>query len=94
MRIFEIDQDMDHAGMSKMKDSFDDLARSPEDVCLDLSQVRFLDSAGIKGMVSVRQALRNRWLKFGIVHAKGQPQHLLHQVRLDSFVGSQVGSLS
>ncbi len=89
MRVFEIDRDMDHAGMSEMKESFGKLAESPEDVCLDLSQVRFLNSAGIDGLVSVRQALRDRSLKFGIVRAKGQPQHLLRQVLSDSFVRSQ-----
>jgi anti-anti-sigma regulatory factor len=89
VRVIKIDQDMDHAGMSDMKELFNELTRSSEDVCLDLSQVRFLDSAGIDGLVLVRRALSSRLLKFGIIHAKGQPQHLLHQVLLDSFVGSE-----
>ena len=89
MKTFKIDQDMDHAGMSDMKEAFDDLTRSSEDVCLDLSQVTFLDSAGLDGMVSVRQALRDRALKFGIIRAKGQPQHLLRQALPDSCVGPE-----
>ena len=94
MTTFEIDQDMDHDGMSEMKGTFDELARSSEDVCLDISRVRFLNSAGLDGMVSVRQALASRSLKFWIIRAKGQPQHLLRQVLSESFGTEWVGSLS
>ena len=51
MRVFEIDQDMDHAGMSELREVFDRLAGSAEDVRIDLSKVRFMDSAGIVGLV-------------------------------------------
>ena len=82
MRTFEIDQDMDHAGMSDMKESFEDLARSSEDVCLNLSQLRFLDSAGVEAMVSLFKALRGRALKMAIVHVEGQPLRVLRQLLL------------
>ena len=85
MRIFEIDQDMDHAGMSDMKESFDGLARSSEDVCLDFSQVRFLDSAGVSAVVSLFKALRNRSLKMAIIHVEGQPLRVLRQLLLGDY---------
>ncbi len=84
MRVFEIDQDMDHAGVAAMKRVFDALAQSPEDVCLDLAQVRFLDSAGVGLMVSLAEALRRRSLDTRVVHASGQPLRLMRQSLLDA----------
>jgi anti-anti-sigma factor len=83
MRIFEIDQDMDHAGVSAMKALFDAAAQSPEDVCLDLAQVRFLDSAGVGQMVALGEALRRRSLGTTVIHAKGQPVRLMRQSLLN-----------
>lgn len=80
MRVFEIDQDMDHFGMVEMQDSFTDLAVVGEDICLDLSHVRFINSAGVDAMVSLHRSLRRRSLKLEIAHVKGQPQHLLRQM--------------
>ena len=95
MRIFEIDQDMDHAGMSDMKETFEALARSSEDVCLDLSQVRFLDSAGVSAMVSLFKALRGRSLKMAIVHVEGQPLRVLRRLLLGDFPNpAWIGRLS
>ncbi len=82
MRVFEIDQDMDEGGVSDLREAFDDLARSSEDVCLDFSQVRFLDSVGVAAMVSLLRTLRRRSLKVAIVHVEGQPLRLLHQMLL------------
>ena len=83
MRTFNVDQDLDNASMSALQESFDDLARSSEDVCLDLSEVQFMDSAGLDGMMSLCQALRRRSRKFAITHAEGQPLLLLRQVLLE-----------
>ena len=87
MRIFEIDRDMDHAGMSDMRKSFDELARSSEDVCLDFSQVRFLDSSGVDEMNSLFKALRRRSLKMAIVHMQSQPLRVLRQLLLGAKFG-------
>ena len=70
MRIFSIDDDMDRDGMIEMKPAFDDLARSSSDVCLDLSQVGFLDVAGVEEMTSLYRSLRGRPLKLGISQRK------------------------
>ena len=82
MRVFEIEQDMDHAGMRGMKHSFDDLACSSEDVCLDFSKVQFLDSAGIDGVMALFDALRRHSLKMATVHLEGQPLRMLRQLHL------------
>jgi anti-anti-sigma regulatory factor len=73
MRIFTMNQDMDHFGMSQMRTRFEDLAQSAEGVCLDLSRVRFLDSAGVDGIAALFDALRARSLDFRVIHAGGQP---------------------
>ncbi|RBP18247.1 anti-anti-sigma factor [Roseiarcus fermentans] len=83
MLTFTVDQDMDHAGMSAVRASFDELARSPVDVCLDLSRVRFMDSAGLTGMIRLRSALSKRSLEFAVAHAQGQPLRLMRGVSLD-----------
>ncbi len=44
MRTFNVNQDLDKAGASAIEELFDELPRSSEDVCLDLSQVRFMPS--------------------------------------------------
>lgn len=87
MTTFEVDLDMDHAGIFNMRELFKDLARSADDVCLDLSQVGFLNSAGVDEMVSLSEALRRRSLTMSIAHAHGQPLRVLHQLRLDSCAG-------
>ena len=87
MRVFEIDQDMDEVSMSELEESFDDLARSSEDVCLDFSQVGLLDSAGIQGMVSLFRKLRQHSRKFAIVNVEGQPALFLFQMLADACVG-------
>ena len=79
MRVFEIDRDMDHFGALALKESFDDLAESPDDVCLDLAHVAFLDSAGVSQMAALSAALGRRSLKVCIAHAQGQPLRLLRQ---------------
>ena len=46
MRVVEIETDMDAAGMAEMKSMFEGLANSPDDVCLDLRAVQFLELFG------------------------------------------------
>ena len=65
-----------------MQGTFAELAESSEDVCLDLSRVRFLSSAGVEEIVSLGKALGERSLKLRIVRANGQPQHLMRQTGL------------
>lgn len=88
MRIFSIDDDMDRDGMIEMKPAFDDLARSSSDVCLDLSQVGFLDAAGVEEMTSLYRSLRGRSLKLGIVNANEQPLRFLRKLMREKLAGS------
>ena len=82
MHLVEINRDMDHAGMSALRPSFDELARGSQDVCLDLANVEFLDSAGLSQMSSLFHALRQRSLQMAIVRAHGQPLRLLRDSAL------------
>jgi anti-anti-sigma factor len=82
MRTVKIDRDMDYAGMSDMRKLFDELAQSSDDVCLDLSQVRFLDSAGVDELVSLYRVLHRRSLKLAIIHMDGQPLRVLRELLL------------
>ena len=84
MRIIEINQDMDRAGVSEMKEWFSELARSSEDVCLDLSQVRFLNSAGMDELVRLSNALRRRSLRMAIIHIQDQPLDQLRKSMLSA----------
>jgi anti-anti-sigma factor len=83
MRVVEIETDMDAAGMAEMKSMFEGLANSPDDVCLDLRAVQFLDSSGVGGIVFLFKRLRERSLSVTLASVKGQPLRLLRQLRLE-----------
>ena len=82
MRTFNVGQDLDDANMAEIKELFDELARSSEDVCLDLSEVKFMDRAGLDGMMALCLALRRGSRKFAIAHVQGQPLRLLREILL------------
>ena len=51
MRTLHIEGDMDASAMADMKDLFEEIAQSHEDVRLDMRNVEFIDSSGIGGVV-------------------------------------------
>jgi hypothetical protein len=72
--------DRDEAGVRRTGPEFD--RRLPR-----LSQVGFLDAAGVEEMTSLDKRLRGRSLKFGIVNANEQPLRFLRKLMLEKLAG-------
>lgn len=62
-----------------------------QELVLDLSTVRFMDSAGIGAIVSVFRELRSSGVRLAVVGATGQPLDLIKMVGLDSVVELYAG---
>jgi len=57
-----------------------------QELILDLSEVSFMDSAGIGAIVSVLRLLRGSGISLAVAGAIGQPFDLIKMVGLDSMV--------
>ena len=57
--------------------------QSEDDLCLDLSQVTFLDSAGIGTIAFLVKRLAERGRELRLEGVNGQPQSLLRLLRVD-----------
>ena len=93
MRYVKIDQDMDAAAMAVMKPMFEEVADSRSDVCFDLSDVQFLDSSGVGGIVFVFKRLRERSLNVSLANVAGQPLRLLRQLKLEFMVQKRASAI-
>jgi anti-anti-sigma factor len=74
---FKIDGDMDAHSMSTLRATFEELAGKRTDVMLDLSDVRFLDSSGVGGIVFLFKRLTAAGRKLSLKEVHGQPLRLL-----------------
>jgi anti-anti-sigma factor len=82
MQNFIINQDMDAAAMAELKQHFEDLATTPDNICLDLSKVQFMDSSGIGGIVFLFKRLRENSLHLTLTNVRGQPLRLMQKLQL------------
>lgn len=88
MKNVYMDHDMDAAAMAALRQTFEDLAASGEDVSLDLSGVQFIDSSGVGGIVFLFKRLRERSHTLTLVNVRGQPLRLLQQLQLVFLIAS------
>ena len=86
VRVLRVEGDMDAAAMKALRPRFEELAECGEDVALDMSDVEFIDSSGVGGIVFLykRMLAANRKLK--LQKLSGQPQQLLMYLRLADLV--------
>ena len=82
MKNIYMDQDMDAATMAALKQTFEELATSEEDIRLDLAGVHFINSSGVGGIVFLFKRLRERSLTLTLTNVRGQPLRLLQQLQL------------
>lgn len=85
-KVVEIAGDMDAAAMAQLKATFEALGSGAEDVVLKLSQVEFMDSSGVGGIVFLYKRLRVAGCKLRLSGAHGQPLQLLTHLRLSDLV--------
>lgn len=85
-RLVQITDDMDAAAMTRLKPVFEELAAGTEDVTLDLTDVEFVDSSGIGGLVFLYKRLRVSGRKLRLRGAGGQPLQLITHLRLADLI--------
>lgn len=92
MNIHRIETDMDAERVASLRLEFEELAKSDEDVAVDISRVRFIDSSGVGALVFLFKRLRTRERKLLIHGAQGQPLRLFVQLRLTFLLSSDAAS--
>ena len=90
MRTLHIEGDMDASAMADMKDLFEEIAQSREDVRLDMRNVEFIDSSGIGGVVFLFKRLRMAARKLEIANLRGQPRKLFIQLNLSFLLSDKM----
>ncbi|GGF76070.1 anti-anti-sigma regulatory factor [Azorhizobium oxalatiphilum] len=85
-KVVKIPGDMDAASMADLKTMFENLGSSSQDVVLDLSEVDFMDSSGVGGIVFLYKRLRVNGFKLRLSGAQGQVLQLLTHLRLSDLI--------
>lgn len=80
--LLKLPEDLDAASMEELRPTFESLARSAEDIELDLSAVRFIDSSGVGGIVFLYKRLRAAGHNLWLTGVSSQPRRLLEYVGL------------
>ena len=80
--LIEMKEDLDAAAMDVLRPTFESLAVSTDDVELDLSGVRFIDSSGVGGIVFLYKRLRAGGHNLWLTGVNNQPRRLLEYVGL------------
>jgi len=79
---FKIPEDMDAAGMRRLRPELERLADSDDTVELDLSRVDFIDSSGVGGIVFLYERLRASGHDLRLSRVRPQPRKLFHNLRM------------
>nr|WP_086940418.1 STAS domain-containing protein [Thaumasiovibrio occultus] len=70
-----------------LEQEFDALSMTEkEEVTLDLSQCRFIDSCGIGAIVFLYKRLKSRGRTLRLLNVNGQPRELLVMLRIDKVI--------
>jgi anti-anti-sigma factor len=82
MQTYCVETDMDATRVEAMREVFERLSTSDDDVTIDIARVRFIDSSGVGAIVFLFKRLKMRGRNLMIANAQGQPQRLFIQLRL------------
>jgi anti-sigma B factor antagonist len=77
-----IQDDLDAGTMTTIRVVFEELAEAADDVSLDMTNVSFIDSSGVGGLVFLYKRLAAHGYKLDITGLGGQPRQLLDHLRL------------
>ena len=95
MTVFvEMKDDLDAAAMEQLRTKFEALAASGEDVEIDLSSVRFIDSSGVGGIVFLYKRLTAAGQRLFLTGANDQPRDLLDYVGVLSLASRPLGEVA
>ena len=91
MTVFvEMKDDLDAAAMEQLRARFEELAAGREDVEIDLSSVRFIDSSGVGGIVYLYKRLTAAGRRLVLTGASDQPRDLLDYVGVLSLASRSI----
>ena len=75
--IYKFHDDMDAAAMEAQRDQLENLLSVDDDLLIDLSEVAFIDSSGVGGLVFLFKRVRASGRQLTVTGLKGQPLQLL-----------------
>jgi anti-anti-sigma factor len=73
---------MDADSMKNSRDTFEILARANENVTIDLTNVKYIDSSSIAALVYMFKRLRARGHSVRVINLNEQPMRLFSELRL------------
>ena len=79
---YKVADDMDADFMASIRDELENLANGDDHVVLDVSDVTFIDSSGIGGMVFLYKRLATQGRRLMLAGLAGQPLQMLKYLRL------------
>ena len=81
---------MDPESLQSTRQVFRRLAESNDDLTIDMSEVNYIDGAGIGALMYVFRRARAKRVVIKIVNLTGQPKQLFERLRLISVTRLQV----
>jgi len=87
---FKMTDDMDAAFLTAIRDDLERLSTADQDVVLDVSDVTFIDSSGIGGIVFLYKRLATQGHKLRLQGLSGQPLQMLKYLRLTELLALSV----
>ncbi len=87
-RIAKLHGEMDALGCTEIRGELEQItdAEIEQHIALDMSDVSFLDSSGIGLIVYLFKRLKGQSRALQIIGAQGQPQELIHMLRIESAI--------
>lgn len=85
-RTYVVPGDMDASTMKQQREVFEGLAAGGQDVVIDMSNVEFIDSSGVGGLVFIYKRLLESGRKLTLVNLPPQADQLLTFLRLKSIL--------
>jgi anti-anti-sigma factor len=82
----KIEEDFDAAAVSHMRNELDRLALISDDLEIDMTKVRFMDSSGVGAIVFLFKRCRSRGYKIECTGLQGQPLKLLQHLGIATLV--------
>lgn len=88
----KIQDDLDAGTMTTIRVLFEELAAANDDVALDVTNVSFIDSSGVGGLVFLYKRLTTQGRTLEITGLSGQPRQLLDHLKLTPILAPQAVS--
>ena len=85
----KIEEDLDANTVEAMRGELDRLATLTDDLEIDMTRVRFMDSSGIGAVIFLFKRCRARGYKISVTGLNGQPLKLMQHLGIASLVSAQ-----